>query len=156
MYLHVEDLVEVETCRRNISDKLLFITDYVICLIKYCIMKLLHGTWITLNMSRNVHLTLENQRIRFLKPLAHASRKYNLYNEVIKKQLRGNYTDLDIEKYRLQWRNYLEWMENKRVRLHKRPEIKEKISVFWYKTPFRLVSSHSSAKASNTEQTFEN
>jgi hypothetical protein len=108
MYLHVENLVEVETCRRNISDKLLFITDYVICFINYCIMKLLHGTWITLNMPRNIHLTLENQRIRFLKPLAHASRKDNLYNEVIKKQLRGNYTDLDIEKYRLQWRNYLE------------------------------------------------
>lgn len=31
------DLVEVITCRRGISDKLLFTTEYAVCWIKYCV-----------------------------------------------------------------------------------------------------------------------
>jgi hypothetical protein len=37
IYLPDDDLVEVETCRRDISDKLLFIIDCAVCWIKYCI-----------------------------------------------------------------------------------------------------------------------
>lgn len=33
-----DDLVDVETCRRNISDKFLFVTDYAACWIKCCVM----------------------------------------------------------------------------------------------------------------------
>jgi hypothetical protein len=42
---HVNDVVEVEVYRRDISDKLLFIIDFAICWIN-----VLHGTWITLNV----------------------------------------------------------------------------------------------------------
>ena len=38
MYRPEGDLVEMETCRRNTSNKLLFITDCAICWNKYCIM----------------------------------------------------------------------------------------------------------------------
>ena len=41
------------------------------------------------------------------------------------------------------------------VRLYKRPQIKVKIPVFWYKTPSRLVTSHSAATASNLEYNLE-
>ena len=34
---HVNDVVEVEVCRRDISDKLLFIIDFAICWINQCI-----------------------------------------------------------------------------------------------------------------------
>lgn len=45
-----DDFVEVETCRKGVSHKLLFTTDCVICCLKYCIINLLHGTRFTLNM----------------------------------------------------------------------------------------------------------
>jgi hypothetical protein len=32
-----DDLVEVITCRRDISDKLLFTIEYTVCWIKYCV-----------------------------------------------------------------------------------------------------------------------
>jgi hypothetical protein len=35
MYLRDDDLVEVETCRRDISDKWLFTINCAICLINY-------------------------------------------------------------------------------------------------------------------------
>jgi len=35
-YLPNDDLIGVETCRRNTSDKWLFITDHTVCWIKYC------------------------------------------------------------------------------------------------------------------------
>ena len=108
IYLPDDGLVEVEICRRDIRDKFLCITDCAICWAKYCIISLLHRNWTTLNMSRNIHLVLENQGIKFLNPIARAPKKDHLYNEVIKKQLRGISSELDIEKCRLQWRNYLE------------------------------------------------
>ena len=49
IYLPDDDLVQVETCRGNMYDKLLFITDCAVCWIKYCTVNLLHGIWITLN-----------------------------------------------------------------------------------------------------------
>jgi hypothetical protein len=39
VYLPDDDLVEDETCRRNVSDKLLFITDYAMCWIEYCVIE---------------------------------------------------------------------------------------------------------------------
>ena len=42
-----DDLAEVETCGRNVSDKLLFITDCAVCWINCCIINLLYGIWIT-------------------------------------------------------------------------------------------------------------
>jgi hypothetical protein len=44
-----EDLVQVETCRRAVSDKWLFIIGYAICWIEYCMM---------VNFSLNIHLGL--------------------------------------------------------------------------------------------------
>jgi hypothetical protein len=36
IHLPDEDLVQVETCMRNVSHKLLFVTDCAVCWIKYC------------------------------------------------------------------------------------------------------------------------
>jgi len=36
-YMPDDDLVEVITCRRGISDKLLFTIEYAVCWIKYCV-----------------------------------------------------------------------------------------------------------------------
>jgi len=41
------------------------------------------------------------------------------------------------------------------IRLCKRPQIKFEVPVFWYKTPSRLVTSHSAATASNLEYNLE-
>jgi hypothetical protein len=51
IYLPDDDLVEVETCRRDISDKWLFIIDCAVCWFKYCIINLLHGIWIMYKLS---------------------------------------------------------------------------------------------------------
>ena len=44
-----DDLAEVETCTRNIRDKLLFIIYCAFCWIKWYTIYLIHGMWITLN-----------------------------------------------------------------------------------------------------------
>jgi hypothetical protein len=41
-----DDLVEFETCRRNISEKLLFIVESAICWITYCVVSLIGVTWL--------------------------------------------------------------------------------------------------------------
>jgi hypothetical protein len=61
MYLPDEGLVEVETCRRNINDKFVYITECAICWTKYCIISLLHRNWTTLKIPRYSHLILANQ-----------------------------------------------------------------------------------------------
>jgi hypothetical protein len=50
--IHVpdDDLVVVEIRRRNMSDNLLFITDWAVCWNKYCVISLLHGIWTALNL----------------------------------------------------------------------------------------------------------
>ena len=108
IYLPDDGLVKVETYRRDISDKSVCTVDCTICWTKYCIMSVLDRNWTTLKIPRYSHLILANQLIKFLIPLARASRKVYVYNEVIKKQLCGISSELDIEKCRLQWRNYLE------------------------------------------------
>jgi len=49
VYAPDDSLVDVETCRRDVNDKLLFITDGAVCWIKYCIVSILHGIWIALD-----------------------------------------------------------------------------------------------------------
>jgi len=41
------------------------------------------------------------------------------------------------------------------VGLYKRPQLKLHIPVFWYKTPYRPVTSYSAATASNLEYNLE-
>jgi len=48
IYSPEDDIVEVETRRMEISDNLLIINYCAICWISYCIICLLHGTWIAL------------------------------------------------------------------------------------------------------------
>jgi len=51
LYVYVPDdsLVGVETCRRDINDKLLFFTDGAVWWIKYRMVSILHGMWIALD-----------------------------------------------------------------------------------------------------------
>jgi hypothetical protein len=39
VYLSDDDLVEVETCRRNISDKLLIFIEFTLCWVKHCMVE---------------------------------------------------------------------------------------------------------------------
>jgi len=39
VYLSDDDPVEVETCRRNISDKLLIFIEFAICWVKHCMVE---------------------------------------------------------------------------------------------------------------------
>jgi hypothetical protein len=47
LYLPEDDIVEVEKFRRHINNKWLLITYCETCGIKYCIMNLVLGIWIT-------------------------------------------------------------------------------------------------------------
>ena len=54
IYLLDNDIVEVETCNRNINEKLLFLIDYEICWTKWCTILLN----ISLSKSRSLHSSL--------------------------------------------------------------------------------------------------
>jgi len=54
MYHPECDLAEVETCRRNTSNKLLFIIDCAICWIKYCTMSDVWRYTVIVNLAAEV------------------------------------------------------------------------------------------------------